>query len=41
MMQVNPITCDVALFVLLPVLCLEGVRLFPYVVARPKSDRSR
>ena len=28
MMQVNSITCDVALFVLLPVLCLEGVRLF-------------
>ena len=27
-MQVNSITCDVALFVLLPVLCLEGVRLF-------------
>ena len=28
MMQVNPIACDVALFVLLPVLCSESVRLF-------------
>ena len=28
MTQVNPITCDVALFVLLPVLYLEGVCLF-------------
>ena len=28
MMQANPITCDVSLFVLLPVLCLEGVHLF-------------
>ena len=27
-MQVNPITCEVALFVLPPVLCLEDVRLF-------------
>ena len=39
-MQVNPIGCEVALFVLLPVFCLENVRL-PYVVARPKSDRSK
>ena len=28
MIQVNPITCDVALFVLQPVLCLEGLLLF-------------
>ena len=28
MMQVNPIARDVALFVLLPVLCSEGVSLF-------------